>query len=589
MRKSSITRRNFMKGLAIGTLSTAVIPSWAGEQAESISPDSSAGISSQSGTMIPPLFDCNKYIGPGFPKRPDFPKAVDLLVHMNRLGIDRAVAWHTDARYKDALKGNEELISEIKSLNAQERIVPSFVISPSILADPTSLNRFLNLAEKNRIRAFHFFPGKSGLTLKDIYPLIKSIQSFKPVLFLDSFENLGDDLEMIISFAKSFPRVSVIFTNALWPFLDRLYKLMESCPNIYVDTSLQHIYQANEYIVKRFGVERLVFGAGYKSNNGAAIAALAYNDFTTDQVRFIAHGNLEKLLEIKTPLTGSKAVIGDRLWHRLLRRENLSSDFIDAHTHLCRTTAKWEDHDQIDIDSHANLAIHEMDRLGVRSMFIAEYTVYPPDLQMGKTYIEEHLSKYGDRFHGYYSGLAFKTEKENLENIVRRMDDLFSRQYYVGFKMHNDHWSIPVTDPDFNPLWEYADRHRLPILLHTWNGKYNAPKMLENIVPRYPNAIFILGHSGNTDRPDSEKLALENPNVYLEWCGSFVDPTDWRETLSRIGNRRILYGSDFISWEARWGHDPAWEMGRLLSMDVPDETLLPILGSNMRGILEKRR
>jgi predicted TIM-barrel fold metal-dependent hydrolase len=289
---------------------------------------------------------------------------------------------------------------------------------------------------------------------------------------------------------------------------------------------------------------------------------------------------------VKSPLTGSVPIVGDRLWHRLLRRENLGNDFIDAHTHLCRTTAVWSDYDQVDIDSHAKQAIRQMDALGVRSMVIAEYTVYPPDLIEGKTYIEDHLSKYGDRFHGYFSGLAFTTE--STEKLNKRLDDLFSRQYYVGFKMHNDHWSIPVTDQRFTPLWEYADKRRLPILLHTWNSKFNAPKMLTDIVPKYPNAVFILGHSGNTDRHDAEKLAFKNPNVYLEWCGSFLDPTDWRETFDRLGNRRILYGSDFISWESRWGHDPVWEMGRLLSLDVPDETLLPILGSNMRSILARR-
>jgi predicted TIM-barrel fold metal-dependent hydrolase len=201
--------------------------------------------------------------------------------------------------------------------------------------------------------------------------------------------------------------------------------------------------------------------------------------------------------------------------------------------------------------------------------------------------MEKGLSKYGDRFHGFFSGLAFKTEKK--EKLIPRLDELFSRSYYAGIKMHNSHWNIPVTDPDFNGVWEYADRHRLPVLLHTWNEATDAPKMLTEIVPKYPNAIFILGHSGNTDRPDAEKLAQEHPNVYLEWCGSFIDPTDWRETLQRLGNRRLLYGSDFVSWESRWGHDPSWEMGRLLSMDVPDETLLPILGANMKEILAKRR
>ncbi|MEX1013967.1 MAG: amidohydrolase family protein, partial [Candidatus Paceibacterota bacterium] len=123
---------------------------------------------------------------------------------------------------------------------------------------------------------------------------------------------------------------------------------------------------------------------------------------------------------------------------------------------------------------------------------------------------------------------------------------------------------------------------RLPILLHTWDNDWNAPKMLTDIVPRYPNAIFILGHSGNNDRPDAEKLVLENPNVYLEWCGSFLNPTDWTETLQRVGNRRLVYGSDSMF------HYPAYEMGRLLSLDVPDKTLFPILGENMRKILALR-
>jgi predicted TIM-barrel fold metal-dependent hydrolase len=334
-------------------------------------------------------------------------------------------------------------------------------------------------------------------------------------------------------------------------------------------------------------VEHLIFGTGYKSNNGASIASLVHAEITPEQTRMIAHSNLERLLGIKTPLSGTRPVTGDRLWHKLLRREPLGTDIVDGHTHLSRTLAKWDDHDETRIDRHAQLALKSMDTMGVRSMIIAEYTVYDPDLSGGKTWMEDHLDAYGDRFHGYFSGLAFRSH--DTDKMISRMDEIFSRAYYSGFKMHNNHWSIPVTDPCFIPVWKYADAHRLPILLHTWNDIYDAPKMLNEIVPRYPNAIFLLGHSGNEDRPDAEKLALDNPNVYLEWCGSFLNTTDWRETLERLGNRRIVYGSDFISWEAKWGHDPAWEMGRLLSLDVPDETLIPILGSNMRSILSRKR
>jgi predicted TIM-barrel fold metal-dependent hydrolase len=585
MKKSGISRRNFMRGLATGTLSAAIIPSWASGQAMTSWVSPATTIPDQRNSSLPPLFDCNKYLGPGFPIRPDFPHAVDLMAHMDRLGIDRAVAWHTAARVLHPMDGNEQLLREIKAERALDRIVPSFIIAPSMFDEKATMDRFLNLVKTNHIKAFHFFPAKFGWKLENIAPVIKKILHLKPVLFLDSFESLGDK-EAILSFSGEFPQVSLVFINAMWVHLETLYHLMEVRPNIFVDTSLQHIFQANEYIIRKFGVERLIFGTGYKSNNGASIAALAHAEITPENFQHVAHGNLERLLGTKSPLSGNRPVVGDRLWHRLLRKESLGPDFIDSHTHLGRTTEVWDDHDKTEFDVHVKHSLRQMDNLGIQSMIIAEYSIYPADLLGGKTYLEERLSPYGNRFRGYFCGLAFKTE--NIEKLIPRLDELFSRQYYVGFKMHNSAWNIPVTDPCFEPLWKYADTHRLPVLLHTWNDKVDAPKMLTDIVPRFPNATFILGHSGNTDRPDAEKLAQDNQNVYLEWCGSFINPADWRETLERLGHRRILYGSDFESWDSKWGHDPAWEMGRLLSLDVPDETLLPILGSNMRGILARR-
>jgi len=105
-------------------------------------------------------------------------------------------------------------------------------------------------------------------------------------------------------------------------------------------------------------------------------------------------------------------------------------------------------------------------------------------------------------------------------------------------------------------------------------------------IPKFFDCNKYLG-TGFTKRPDFPGI----PDLlsHMEWCGSFLNTEDWRETLERLGNRRLIYGSDFISWETQWGHSPAWEMGRLLSLDVPDETLLRILGENMREILAKRR
>lgn len=586
MIKPNISRRAFVKGLTTGAISATIIPVWSCDRGPKSGRKLKPG-DEQPVKYLPPFFDCNKYIGPGFPNNPDFPGVADLINHMDRLGIDKAVAWHTAAKAPRPMAGNEQLIREITSAGANERIIPSFIIDPSMSKEPGVIDHFLDLVKDHNIRAFHFFPKISGCSLKDIRAVLQTILPNKPVLFLDSFQNLGDDLESIISFAEEFKQVSFVFTNAMWTHLLRLYKLMESKPNFFVDTSLMHTYNTIEYVTRKFGPERLIFGTGYKSNNGASIASLAHSEINAEQAGLIAHGNLEKLLGSGIPLSGQKPVIGERLWHRLLRKEPLGPKIIDAHTHFCSTLKKWEDPEPVDFDTHVKHSLKSMDSMGVGSMIIAEYEASIPGSPEAMTFLEERLSKYGERFKGYFCAQAFLPEYKG--KVIPMLDNIFSRTYYVGFKMHNDHWNVPVTDPCFNPMWEYANAHRLPVLLHTWNTKYNAPKMLENIVPRYPNAIFILGHSGNTDRPDAEKLAVQNKNVYLEWCGSFMDPEDWRETLNRMGNRKLIYGSDGVSWETLWGHNPAWEMGRLLSLDLPDETFIPILSENMEEILSMKR
>lgn len=106
--------------------------------------------------------------------------------------------------------------------------------------------------------------------------------------------------------------------------------------------------------------------------------------------------------------------------------------------------------------------------------------------------------------------------------------------------------------------------------------------MLSEIAPRYPNASFILGHSGGCDHRSAIQLAKDNPNVYLEWCGSFCSQERWEPIIKEVGASRVLYGSDAMP------HNMDWELGRLLSLDLPDTELIPVLGSNMRAILARR-
>jgi len=219
--------------------------------------------------------------------------------------------------------------------------------------------------------------------------------------------------------------------------------------------------------------------------------------------------------------------------------------------------------------------IAHMDRVGVQHSIICPSALFN-DPVAGNLEGEAMCSRHKDRFSGY---LVYNPFYE--DTLKPKLDEFFSRGFFVGFKLLSDYWQVPVTDPRYDTVWEYANKNSMPILLHTWTGAFNSPAMLTDIVLKYPNATFILGHSGGPSRHEAEELALAHPNVMLEFCGSFTSSVPWEETIKKVGNDRVLFGSDTCA------HDLAWEMGRFLSIPLPDSELIPILGENMKKILKK--
>jgi len=121
----------------------------------------------------------------------------------------------------------------------------------------------------------------------------------------------------------------------------------------------------------------------------------------------------------------------------------------------------------------------------------------------------------------------------------------------------------------------------MPILIHTWGGIFDSPRMLEKIAPRYKGAMFLLGHSGGGGgRDEAVELAAANRNVYLEFCGSFTTQDDWLDAIRRAGIKKVVFGSDAE------GHDLAWELGRFLSIPLPDTELIPALADNFKKIMK---
>lgn len=521
---------------------------------------------------LPPLFDVNGSVGCPATGRPEFRAASDLLARMDRLGIGRSLVFHLAARDYNPRWGNQRLLDELAT--ASDRLMPAFVLGPSLLYERGTMEQVKQVFASRRVRAIRLCPATLRYPLAQVEPILTELAESRPVVLVDRFE-LGAP-EDLAQLAGRFPKLSFIFTQTMWGNFATVLDLMARRDNILVDTSWLHMRGAIELIVKKFGARRLVFGAGPRAHNGASIAELMDVEIADADRELIAHGNMEQLLGVADGKAARPARPG-RLWQALLEGKPLDVDIVDAHGHL-GPSGLWMHADGGTEEETMDL-LRRMDRVGIRTAIISGIEALFSDPVEGNFALEKSLRPHGDRFRGYVAFNPFYAEE-----LKTQMDHFFSLPFFVGFKLLCDYWRVPVTDPRFETVWDHAHRHRLPILLHTWDGSYSQPGMLKDIAKRFPGAFFLLGHSGGgeTGRREAEELAVSNPNVYLEWCGSFTCFKPFEETLRRVGHQQVVFGTDAAP------HSPAWELGRLLSLDVTDDTLIPILGANMRKILDSR-
>lgn len=532
--------------------------------------------------MIKEFFNANGSFGYTAAARPEFPSASDLLLHMDRLGIHRSLVYHLQARDQNADEGNEALLKEIEACpGAKARLLPAFTVVPTMVYASGSMDNLVKAMAMSKVQALRAFPAAQHFRLWHLEPILEGVSRFNPVLLVNIRE-VGDARD-VLQVADSFPRMPIILTEGMWPHMLTLFDLMRRRKNIMAETSWIHSWETIEDLVHHFGAERIIFGVGPKAHQGASLGELAHAKLPDGQREQIAHGNLEGLLGL-TPFEGPISFSPTEtlmpcsgLWGKHLAGGPTGVGILDAHAHLGGSST-WV-RKQNDIDAQIRETITEMDRLGIQTLIVSGQEALFSDPVAGNRLLEEHAGRHGDRFKGY---LGFNPFYDG--EMAPLFDDFFSRPFFVGFKVLSDYWRVPMNDPRFVPVWKYAHDHRLPILLHTWDTAYSSPILLKDVVKRYPEAIFLLGHSGGGDagRLEATEMASANPNVYLEWCGSFCCSITWEETLSRVSEQKVVFGTDGPY------HSFAWELGRFLSLNITEGKMLPILGQNMRHILARR-
>lgn len=178
-----------------------------------------------------------------------------------------------------------------------------------------------------------------------------------------------------------------------------------------------------------------------------------------------------------------------------------------------------------------------------------------------ETHNLEVARRYPDFFKAYHAVIPGKTV---YSEAIRRFEN--NRPHYFGFKLHCDTHATPLTSAAYAPFLEYIDANGLPALLHTWGGSgNNGVDIVRDVALRYPNAIFICGHSFHGDWRHGAEIAGECPNLYYELTAVMDDYGAIELLCEKVGSDRILFGTDLPWFDTHHG------IGAVLSAEINDE------------------
>jgi hypothetical protein len=106
------------------------------------------------------------------------------------------------------------------------------------------------------------------------------------------------------------------------------------------------------------------------------------------------------------------------------------------------------------------------------------------------------------------------------------------------------------------PLWQYAQRHHLPVLLHTGTTfvsqaplECTLPRHLDPVATRYPEVRMILAHLGHPYEGECVAVIRKNPHVYADLSALHYRPFQLYHSLMLVQEYgvwdKVLLGTDY--------------------------------------------
>jgi predicted TIM-barrel fold metal-dependent hydrolase len=184
--------------------------------------------------------------------------------------------------------------------------------------------------------------------------------------------------------------------------------------------------------------------------------------------------------------------------------------------------------------------------------------------------------------------IPFCTVNPCLEKDVASILKACIQEGAAGIKLYPSYNHFFPNDKTLWPVYEMAQEHRLPVLLHTGSSvfrgskiKYANPLHLDEVAVDFPDCILLLAHGGRGLWYETAFfLSRLHPNVFIEISG--LPPKNLFRYFPELHKNtdKIVFGSD---WPGIKSLDA--NIDAIRNLDLPEQALEKILFGNAARIL----
>ncbi len=217
------------------------------------------------------------------------------------------------------------------------------------------------------------------------------------------------------------------------------------------------------------------------------------------------------------------------------------------------------------------------EKAGMDKYIVQSVATVPAQVVSINTFIADCVAEHPDKL------IGFATIHPDFEDVSGELDRAMALGL-KGIKIHPDFQRFCIDDEKAIPIYEYAVEHKLPILIHTGDFRYewSKPSKMAKVLDKYPDLIAIGAHFGGwSEWDDAMNVLTGYKNFYVDTSSSLysMTPDEARKAIDAFGIDKVFFGTDYPMW------NPVDEMELFNKIPLTDDEKELILYKNVERVV----